>query len=85
MKIAQPKPLFDVVAEIKGPPSKLVSKYIENLQINEAKKEYLLTTKFLLNYIGSQDTYNAYRREVERLLQWAWLVKESNEGHRIGI
>lgn len=30
---------------------------------------------FLKSYTGSQGTFNSYRREAERLLQWSWLVK----------
>lgn len=30
---------------------------------------------FLRSYTGSQGTFNSYRREVERLLQWAWHIK----------
>lgn len=29
---------------------------------------------FLKSYDGSEATFNAYRREVERLLHWSWLV-----------
>jgi site-specific recombinase XerD len=32
--------------------------------------DYLKAFEFLKNYIGSQGTFNAYRREVERLLHW---------------
>lgn len=31
---------------------------------------------FLQSYNGSQATFNSYRREVERLLQWSWFVHE---------
>jgi len=30
---------------------------------------------FLKCYTGSKGTFNSYRREVERLLQWAWHIK----------
>jgi site-specific recombinase XerD len=30
----------------------------------------------LASYAGSQDTFNAYRKEIERLLQWAWIVAQ---------
>ena len=30
---------------------------------------------FLKSYTGSQGTFNSYRRETERLLQWSWLIK----------
>ncbi len=32
------------------------------------------TAKFLHSYLGSTATFNAYRRELERLLQWAWRI-----------
>lgn len=31
---------------------------------------------FLQSYTGSDATFNAYRREVERLLQWSWVVAQ---------
>ncbi len=31
--------------------------------------------KFLYSYNGSHATFNAYRRELERLLQWAWRIE----------
>ena len=37
---------------------------------------YQTVTQFLLSYDGSTDTFNAYRRELERLLQWSWRVQE---------
>lgn len=30
---------------------------------------------FLVSYNGSKATFNSYRREVERLLQWCWWVR----------
>jgi site-specific recombinase XerD len=39
-----------------------------------AVAEYQHALSFLQSYNGSQATFNAYRREVERLLQWSWLV-----------
>ncbi len=38
--------------------------------------EYAL--KFLYSYNGSSATYNSYRREIERLLQWAWRIEEAS-------
>lgn len=37
--------------------------------------EYNYALSFLKSYKGSAGTFNAYRREVERLLQWAWNVQ----------
>jgi site-specific recombinase XerC len=36
--------------------------------------EYAL--KFLFSYNGSTATFNSYRREIERLLQWAWRIEK---------
>jgi site-specific recombinase XerD len=33
---------------------------------------------FLKSYTGSQGTFNSYRRETERLLQWSWLIKNKS-------
>ncbi len=37
-------------------------------------RDYSIAAKFLRNYVGSQGTFNSYRREVERLLQWTWCI-----------
>jgi site-specific recombinase XerD len=36
---------------------------------------YVLT--FIKNYSGSLGTFNSYRREAERLLQWCWHIKNT--------
>jgi len=36
--------------------------------------DYRYAHEFLYSYRGSEATYNAYRREVERLLHWSWRV-----------
>lgn len=41
-------------------------------------EDYWLSLRFLLSYDGSTATFNAYRREIERLLQWCWLVQEKS-------
>lgn len=33
---------------------------------------------FLYSYRGSTDTFTAYRRELERLLQWSWFVRKTS-------
>lgn len=39
--------------------------------------DFKYTLNFLKSYTGSQGTFNSYRREAERLLQWTWLIKEA--------
>ena len=41
------------------------------------RNDFLYTIQFLQSYSGSLGTFNSYRREAERLLQWAWLIKQS--------
>jgi site-specific recombinase XerD len=39
------------------------------------QKDFHYTLNFLKSYTGSQGTFNSYRREAERLVQWSWLIK----------
>src|SRR3990167_2375096 len=39
-----------------------------------ATTDYEGAASFLTSYDGSQATFNAYRREVERLLHWSWHI-----------
>lgn len=40
--------------------------------------DYEYGWKFIYSYNGSSSTFNAYRREIERLLQWAWLIRKES-------
>ncbi|NER93493.1 MAG: site-specific integrase [Symploca sp. SIO1B1] len=40
--------------------------------------DFRVSVDFLLAYEGSLGTFNSYRREVERLLQWVWRVKSNS-------
>ncbi len=66
MKITPPLPLFDTLQNQ------------VSLQGNHPYVEdYRQANEFIFSYRGSQATFNAYRREVERLLQWsAHIVKK---------
>jgi len=43
-----------------------------------ASKDYQQALNFLYSYRGSLQTFNAYRREIERLIQWSWFVREKS-------
>ncbi len=43
--------------------------------IDGAPDDYAAALRFLRSYTGSAATLNAYRREIERLLQWAWRIE----------
>lgn len=51
----------------------------KNIPGIEIDLEYAL--KFLYSYNGSTATYNSYRRELERLLQWSWRIAEMSVVH----
>ena len=41
-----------------------------------AERDLDYALRFLLAYNGSSATFNAYRRDIERLLQWSWRIAE---------
>lgn len=69
---AAPKALFDSL-------SAMMEFGIQPLMAEaHHQADYTISAQFLKSYMGSQGTYNSYRREVERLLHWCWLIKKSN-------
>lgn len=73
MATPAPKPLFDTLQHLEDTPG-CVTQHFKTLKIKNIEQQYKLSLEFLLSYAGSQDTFNAYRKEVERFIQWAWLV-----------
>ena len=68
MAIATPKPIFDTLAEINE-----VLPSLKGLA-GFAKKDFHAAWGFLKQYDGNNATFASYRREVERLFQWALYV-----------
>lgn len=69
-KIKPPAPLFDTLEN---------SAHFDVVQLNgEHSEDYQKALGFLKSYNGSPATFNAYRREVERLLHWAWLFAKKS-------
>jgi integrase len=65
-----PHPIFDSRDHIE-------ETYIKpSLIFNE--KDHRASIDFLQSYNGSSATFNAYRREVERLIQWTWVVRQQS-------
>lgn len=64
-------PIFDTI--------RYLHKNHENVILPDVcfQKDFNYTLSFLKSYTGSQGTFNSYRRETERLLQWVWLIKNS--------
>lgn len=66
-----PTPLFDDLESLNNSQELPIS----NLLLpGEAYSDYRHACGFLYSYRGSQETFKAYRREVERLLQWCWFI-----------
>lgn len=46
-----------------------------NHLIDDQKLDYAFSVEFLKSYAGRLGTFNSYRREVERFLQWCWFIQ----------
>ena len=66
----QPLALFDSLTHL--------SKNMDNavLPAPHFQQDFIHTLDFLKSYTGSIGTFNSYRREAERMLQWCWLIKK---------
>ena len=64
-------PLFDTLEHIKDQKCHITT-------LPFAKKDFNIARKFLLQYDRSVPTFEAYRREIERLIQWTWHVQEKS-------
>ena len=77
-KKPHPFPIFDQLSNLKAPLSSWHKQYFQQFNALNITDEYNLCKQFLLAYKGSEDTFKSYRREVERLCQWSWLIRKSN-------
>jgi len=75
-KKTTPLPLFDTIENINEPTPDCVKLYLKNINFSEVEQEFEFGRKFLDSYSGSYDTFNAYRREIERFLHWCWLIAD---------
>jgi site-specific recombinase XerD len=71
-----PKPIFDNLEAIGDQRRRQALE--QNVPIDGSVDDYLVSIRFLLSYDGSKATFNAYRREIERLLQWTWHVSRKS-------
>jgi len=67
-----PLAVFDTMIKIK----KL--KLPSSIKFDFAKNDFEAARDFLKEYDGNQSTFNSYRREIERLLQWSWLMQKKS-------
>jgi site-specific recombinase XerD len=69
MPLPPPIPLFDRLAF--SDPKQAENMLVQHAQqLSFAGQDYQHALQFLYSYRGSDATFNAYRREIERLLQW---------------
>ena len=76
-----PTPLIDQLDEISNPLSyarRTLSTY--GASPSDAFDDLVHTITFLQAYNGSTATFNSYRRETERLLQWCWTIQKKSLG-----
>lgn len=67
-----PVAIFDTIHTIKN------ITLPSNVNLPFAQDDFELARHFLKEYDGNGATFNSYRREVERLLQWAWLIQKKS-------
>ncbi len=73
-----PTPIIDNLVHV-GDPYREKQFSTESLlgeKISGADVDLEYALKFLYSYNGSSATYNSYRRELERLLQWSWRIQQ---------
>ena len=77
-----PNPLFDTLKLTPNPfqqKSFAVNQpELADTMRSKANLDYEYALKFLYSYNGSTATYNAYRREIERFLQWSWNLENKS-------
>jgi len=74
-----PPPIIDAIGYIGTDPERGTNKggSVEVIKLRaKYQADYELSTEFLSSYSGSAATFNSYRRDIERLLQWCWNIRE---------
>ena len=89
-----PTPVFDTLANTaslykamveSSTPRKITKQWLAHcfdttniIVPNFATKDYQHALNFLYSYRGSKETFAAYRRDIERFLQWSWFIREQS-------
>lgn len=76
--LSAPLPLFDIIDNLDVIDNK--NRSLDQLKYPYAMDDFQHALNFLRSYNGSQATFNAYRREVERLLHWSWQITGKSVG-----
>lgn len=72
LKLTIPKPIIDTLDHIDDHVNEILNNpsYLSN--------DFLIAIDFLKQYKNNKATFESYRREVERLIQWSWLVNKKS-------
>ena len=70
-----PPPIIDNLEYIGNPFAQTSFSVELDTCVPGAERDLEYASKFLYSYNGSTATFNSYRREIERLLQWCWRIK----------
>ncbi len=70
--ISTPKPLIDTCQHLKEQDWKTF------IPPSFAPHDLIFCLDFLKQYDNNNATFESYRREVERLIQWAWLIEKKS-------
>ncbi len=75
-----PRPFFDTLDYMKNPVKTPVTPedIHRTLEVDEpeAVMDYQVASEFIFTYRGSVETFRQYRKTLEQLLAWCWLVNE---------
>ena len=80
VKRTAPKPIIDNLVHIGNPFRSSYTVVVPDAAaaIAGADTDLMHALRFLYSYNGSTATFNSYRCDVERLLQWSWLIEEKS-------
>lgn len=71
-KYPAPVPIFDTLETLENTRLQVTNKS------SFALRDFKAALNFLIQYNGNKATFESYRREVERLIQWAWHIAEKS-------
>ena len=92
-KLYTPTPIFDTFDEVivlyksvyeSNSPRQVIKQWLMHCFNGKcdlptfAVKDYQIALSFLYSYRGSSQTFGAYRRELERFIQWSWFIREQS-------
>ena len=75
-----PAAFFYTMGEMENPFKSPVNSvpYLQADVPGDALADYQAASEFIYSYRGSPDTFSTYRREIEHMLHWCWLVAKKS-------